>query len=125
MSGYTYQQLAAATRQEFSYWGVSSSPADTEAFIKSLANRRITYAHAQVTFTVTASGANKVYWAHPDHLGAAVFTDPNLGGFVGGFILRASGISHTDSLGTTRTYRLYETTNAGLGLVTATATLGP
>jgi len=114
--------LAAAVRTEVSYWGVSTTPLSTEAFIEGLGAHQITYAHAAVTFTVNASGANKIYFGRPGHFGATIFS---VGGFVGGFILFASGISVTNTLGIVLPYNLYESVSAGLGVTTVTASSAP
>jgi hypothetical protein len=118
MSGYTYQQLAAAYRVDPIYWGVSSAPADTEAFIEALAGRAGATARYSITFTVTASGANKIYLCVPDRYGPVTFTED---GIVGGFITRITGISVTDTLAVTQGYTIYESVSTGLGLVTLTA----
>ena len=122
MAGGTWPQLAAATRSEHVYWGVSTTPANTEAFIEALAGRASSAPRASTTFDVNASGSNKIYYARPTHFGAAVF---NVGGFVGGFILRATGISVTNTFGLTLSYDLYESVSVGLGATTITVTSAP
>jgi hypothetical protein len=103
------------------HWGVSSSPANTETFIKSLASKAMAVPNYSVTFTVNASGANKVYFALPDRFGAAQFLDV-VNSVAGGLTVRASGISYTDAGGLAQGYTLYESTLAGLGSVTLLAT---
>ncbi len=114
--------LAAAVRTEVSYWGVSATPLATEAFIEALGAHQITYAHAAVTFTVNASGANLICFARPQHFGPTIFS---VGGFVGGFVLFASGISVTNTLGIVLPYNLYTSVTPGLGLTTVTASSAP
>jgi hypothetical protein len=94
------------------FWGVSSTPTDTEAFIEGLAGSTLSTSRG-VGFTVNASGTTKIYFACPTRYGTATFT---VGGFVGGFILRATGISVTNSQGFTEVYDIYESVSAGLGI---------
>ena len=118
MPGYTYQQLAAAYRADPIYWGISSTPASTEAFIESLAGRMGSVPRYSVQFTVTASGANKIYLCVPDRFGPVIFVEDSM---AGGFITLASGISVTDNLSVTQPYSIYESVSAGLGLTTILA----
>lgn len=97
-----------------SYWGVSSTPANTAAFITGLASNALETGRA-VSFGVTASGANKIYFSLPTRLGTPTFS---VGGFAGGFVLRATGISVTNAQGFSENYDLWESTNAGLGATT-------
>lgn len=98
------------------FWGVSSAPANTEAFIEGLASNQLNTGRGS-GFTVNASGANKIYFACPTRYGTPTFT---VGGFAGGFIQRATGISVTNAQGFTETYDLYESVSAGLGSTTVT-----
>jgi hypothetical protein len=120
MSGGTYPQLASAMRAEKKYWGVSSTPANTEAFIEALPGHASSTARGTI-FTVNATAGTKIYFACPSHLGPVVFT---VGGFAGGFILRAT-VSVTDSLGIARSYDLYESVSVGLGTTTITVAPAP
>lgn len=120
MSGMTFQQLSAAFRRDMIYWGVSTTPANTEAFIEALAGKMAAVPRYSVTFAVTASGGNKIYFAMPDRFGTASFMNV-ADSVIGGFILRASTISVTDTGGVVQGYSLYESTLAGLGGVTLTA----
>jgi len=121
MSGGTFPQLAAATRAGKKYWGVSASPADTEAFIESLAGHTSSNA-CGTTFTVTATAGTKIYFALPTHLGQVIFT---VGGLVGGFILRSTVSVVTDTLGIARSYYLYESVSTGLGHTTVVVSAAP
>lgn len=121
MSGGTFSQLAAATRAEKKYWGVSASPANTEAFIEALSGHASSNACGTV-FTVNATSGTKVYFALPSHMGPVVFT---VGGFAGGFVLRAVVAVVVDTLGITRSYDLYESVSAGLGTTTVTVSRAP
>lgn len=121
MSGGSWPQLASATRAEKKYWGVSSSPANTEAFIESLPGHAASTACGTV-FTVNATSGTKIYFACPSHFGALVFT---VGGFAGGFTLRATVGSVTDTLGISRSYSLYESVSSGLGVTTVTVSQAP
>jgi hypothetical protein len=118
MAGGTFQQLGAALRAEKKYWGVSATPANTEAFIEALTGHASSTARGTI-FTVNATAGTKIYFACPSHFGAVVFS---AGGFVGGFILRAT-VSVTDSLGIVRSYDLYESVSASLGVTTVTVTV--
>ncbi len=121
MSGGSWPQLASAMRAEKKYWGVSSSPADTEAFIESLAGHASSSACGTI-FTVSAGLGERVYFACPSHFGAIVFT---VGGFAGGFTKRATVGVVTDTLGISRGYDLYESVSIGLGTVTVTVSQAP
>lgn len=118
MPGYTFQQFAADFRADPIYWGVSSAPANTEAFIESLPGHMGAVARYSVQFTVNASGANKIYLCVPDKYGPVTLTED---GVAGGFILSASGISVTDTMGVTQPYSIYESVSAGLGTTTILA----
>ena len=103
------------------HWGVSSSPANTETFIKALAGRTTAVPNYSATFSVNASGANKIYFALPDRFGTVTFLNV-IDSVAGGLTVRASAISYTDVSGLTQGYTLYESTLAGLGAVTLLAT---
>src|SRR6478609_5605299 len=121
MPGGTFAQLGAAIRTELIFWGVSSTPANTEAFIESLSGRRATWPGGVVTFTVNADGTKKIYVARPTHMGPLVFS---AGDIDGGWILIATGILVTNSLGLRLPYDLYESVDAGLGSTTVTVRTG-
>lgn len=97
------------------YSGISTTPANTAAFIQGLTGSLAT--SRGETFSVTASGSNKIYFSCPTRYGSATFS---VGGFAGGFILRATGINVTNAQGFSESYDLYESTNAGLGATTVT-----
>jgi hypothetical protein len=122
MSGGTFPQLAAATRTERVYWGINNAPADTEAFIEALSGYTNTSVRGSVSFSVNATTGNKIYFARPVHFGTAIFT---VGGFAGGFILRSTGISVTNTLGLTVPYNLYESVSPGLGVTAVTVSTTP
>jgi len=109
-------RTASATWGQKNFWGISSSPANTEAFIEALAGSQLTTSR-NAAFTVNATGANKIYFACPSRYGTPVFT---VGGFVGGFILRGSSISVTNAQGFTENYDLWESVNPGLGTTNVT-----
>lgn len=96
------------------YWGVSAAPANTAAFIQALASSALNTVRNE-SFSVTASGSNKIYAAFPDRYGTPTFS---VGGFAGGFVTRATGISVTNAQGFTEGYSLFESTLAGLGATT-------
>lgn len=96
---------------QLNYWGVSSSPANTSTFIQSLASSVLATARGE-SFTVNASGSNKIYFSCPTRYGVPIFS---VGGFTGGFIQRATGISVTNAHGFSENYDLYESVSAGLG----------
>jgi len=121
MPGGTFPQLAAAMRGEKKYWGVSASPANNEAFIESLPGHAISTACGTI-FTVNATAGTKIYFACPTHFGPCVFS---VGGFTGGFILRATVAVVIDALGVVRSYDLYESVTAGLGTTTVTVSPAP
>jgi len=121
MPGGSWPQLASAMRAEKKYWGVSASPADTEAFIESLPGHQSSNA-CGTTFTVNATAGTKIYFALPSRLGPVVFS---VGGFTGGFIKRATVSVVTDTLGIARSYDLYESSSVGLGVTTVTVSAAP
>jgi hypothetical protein len=98
------------------FWGISTAPANTEAFIEALAGSQLTTSR-NAAFTVNATGSNKIYFACPSRYGTPTFT---VGGFVGGFILRGASISVTNAQGFTENYDLYESVNPGLGTTNVT-----
>ena len=109
-------RTASSTWGQKNFWGISTSPASTEAFVEALASSQLTTSR-NAGFTVNPTGANKIYFAHPTRYGTPVFT---VGGFVGGFILLSSTISVTNAQGFTESYSLWESVNAGLGSTTVT-----
>lgn len=94
------------------YWGVGSAPANTETFIKSLAGSAVAPSNS-ASFTVNASGVNKIYFAAPARYGFAAFVS---GGFAGGFIQRSNAVPLTNVDGFSENYSLYESVSAGLGV---------
>lgn len=109
-------RTTSATWGQKNFWGISSSPANTEAFIEALAGSQLSTTR-NAAFTVNATTTNKIYYACPSRYGAPTFT---VGGFVGGFILRGGSISVTNAQGYAETYDLYESVNAGLGSTNVT-----
>lgn len=109
-------RTTSSTWGQKNFWGISTSPANTEAFIESLAGSQLS-TNRNVAFTVNATLTNKIYYACPTRYGAPTFT---VGGFVGGFVLRATGINVTNAQGYTETYDLWESVNAGLGSTNVT-----
>lgn len=121
MPGGSWPQLASAMRAEKKYWGVSSTPANTEAFIEALPGHASSSACGTI-FTVAAGLGQRIYFACPTHFGPLVFT---VGGFAGGFTKRATVGVVTDTLGISRSYDLYESVSIGLGTVTVTVSAAP
>lgn len=121
MSSGTFQHLATWIRAEKKYWGVSSTPANTEAFIESLSGHASSNSCGTV-FTVNATVGTKIYFACPTHFGPCQFS---VGGFVGGFIKRATVAVVIDTLGVVRSYDLYESISSGLGSTTVTVSQAP
>jgi hypothetical protein len=109
-------RTASATWGQKNFWGISSSPANTEAFIEALATSQLSTTRG-AAFTVNATSTNKIYFASPTRYGTPTFT---VGGFVGGFILRGGSISVTNAQGYAETYDLWESVNAGLGTTNVT-----
>ena len=121
MPGGTFTQLGAVIHTERIYWGVSSSPASTEAFIESLSGHRNTWTGGVVSFTVNADSTKKIYVARPTHMGPLVF---NTGSIDGGFVLISTGILVINTLGLRLLYDLYESVDPGLGVTTVTVRTG-
>lgn len=103
-----------ASAAQKSFWGISTTPANTEAFVEALASSALDTDAAR-SFTVNATSTNKIYFAHPTRYGTPTFT---VGGFEGGFTLRSSTISVTNAQGYTENYSLWESDVAGLGSTT-------
>lgn len=99
-----------------SYWGVSSAPANTSAFITGLASSGLATTRSK-SISVTAGAGEKIYICEPDRYGVPTFS---VGGFAGGFITRATGISVTNAQGFTEGYSIYESVLAALGATTVT-----
>ncbi len=116
MSGGSWPQLASAMRAEKKYWGVSASPADTEAFIESLSGHASSNA-CGTNFTVNSTPGTRIYFACPSRFGVVIFS---VGGFDGGFVLRSTVSVVTDTLGIVRSYNLYESVSVGLGVTAVT-----
>lgn len=96
------------------FWGVSSSSSLDEAGVEGLASNGMTNTRAR-TFAVTANTGEFIYYCYPTRLGAATFT---VGGFEGGFDLLTSTLSITNAGSYTEDYRVYRSTNSGLGTTT-------
>ena len=94
------------------YYGVSGSYAPENATVLAL-NRVLTGSRAR-TFTVNAGDGQYILYALPEALGVPVF---KVGGFEGGFEL-AGTFDFTNASGHTESYRLYRSSNAGLGATT-------
>jgi hypothetical protein len=94
------------------YWGVGAAAGSGEAFVLALANTEITTTRAK-TFSITAGGAEKIYYAIPTAFGTPTF---QIGAFPGGFSLGDSPVVNGDS------YTLWESDNLGLGAVTVVVT---
>jgi hypothetical protein len=109
-------RTTSATWGQKNFWGISTSPANTEAFIEALAGSQLSTTKNSA-FTVNATGTNKIYFACPTRYGTPTFV---VGGFVGGFILRGSGISVTNAQGYAENYDLWESVNPGLGTTNVT-----
>jgi hypothetical protein len=105
---------STVTWAQKNFWGLSTTPANTETFIEALSSSQLKTT-AAASFTLNASGSNKIYFAHPTRYGTPTFT---VGGFAGGFTLRSSAISVTNAQGFTENYSLWESDNAGLGSTT-------
>jgi hypothetical protein len=96
------------------YWGIGATGGNSEAFIEALASSALQSSRVG-SFTVNATGSNKIYWAAPTSYGTPTFT---VGGFEGGFTLVSSTISVTNVNGVTQNYQLWESDVAGLGSTT-------
>lgn len=94
------------------YHGAGAAGLTTEAHIEALATSALQSSRA-TSYSDTASGANKLYWAAPTSYGTPTFT---VGGFAGGFSLVSNTISVTNANGVTQNYQLWESDTAGLGL---------
>lgn len=109
IKGSTRTASAAYAWRPLVFWGVGTG-VDTEAEIEALGNSALASSRGR-SFTVNAAGGQYIYYAFPDAYGAATFT---VGGFEGGFDDMGT-VSLTNAYGVTATYRLYRSTNTGLG----------
>lgn len=98
------------------FFGTSTTPANTEAFIEALSGSQLR-TNQSSAFTVSPGAGSKIYFSCPSRYGTPVFT---VGGFVGGFILKGASINVTNAQGYTEGYDLYESVNAGLGTTNVT-----
>lgn len=103
----------ATTWVQKTYHGVGTAGQTTAAFILGLTGALAT--GRGTTFTDTAGGSQKIYYAYRTPYGAATFT---VGGFAGGFTLVSTTIAVTNTHGVTESYTLYESDNVGLGTQT-------
>ena len=72
------------------------------------------------TITVTASGSDYIYYAYPNRLGTASFTDTATGLNVGVVDLGVNSVDNSN--GYTENYRFFRTNQAGLGTLTIAIT---
>lgn len=100
------------------YWGTGVAGLSTEAHIEALSSSELLASRVK-TFSVTASGSLKIYFAIPASYGTPTFT---VNGFSGGFTLVSASISVTNAFGVAQNYALYESNTPGLGLTTVAVT---
>lgn len=96
------------------HWGVGLAGIVDQAGIEGLASDGLMASRAH-TFSASPGASEYVYYAFPESYGAASFF---VDGWEGGFDLISAAIPMTNGYGVTQNYRLYRSTNAGLGLVT-------
>jgi len=98
------------------YYGVSAGAAvDGGDFITTVLQSVISETKAR-TFTVNATSGKYIWYALPSRLGTCTF---KVGGFDGGFEDKGT-VQIVNQSGYQETYRLYASTNAGLGSTTVT-----
>lgn len=106
-----------ASAAQKSFWGVSASPAATEAFIEALANSALDTDAAR-TFTQSPGTSEYICFAHPTRYGTPTFL---IGGTLpGGYISLGTTISVTNAQGYAENYTLWRSVTAGLAANTST-----
>lgn len=96
------------------YYGVSEAPASYDsAFIIALgkSGKKTLRSSKLTSFSVTAEDGQYIYYCLPVSMGTCSF---KVGGFDGGFDLVAT-LDYTNEPGHEESYRIYRSTNAGLG----------
>lgn len=99
------------------YYGVAEAPATYDsAFIIALGNsgKKTLRSSKLTSFSVTAGDGQYIYYCLPVSMGTCSF---KVGGFDGGFDLVAT-LDYTNEPGHEESYRIYRSTNAGLGATT-------
>ena len=99
------------------YYGVSAIPeAYNSEFIIALGNsgKKTLRSSKLTSFSVTAGDGQYIYYCLPVSMGTCSF---KVGGFDGGFDLVAT-LDYTNEPGHEESYRIYRSTNAGLGATT-------
>ena len=100
------------------YWGRTTSAAATASdLLASTGGNSELSSSKAVTFTVTASGSNRVFFAYPSNLGD--LTSINIGGLESIGAFTKTVLSFTNASGFTQNYNVYTSINETGGNVTA------
>lgn len=99
------------------FWGAAASDTLNSAFVRGLSNNALTTTRVR-NITVNAASGQYIWYAVPTSFGACTF---KVGGFEGGFEA-AQTINVNDAGGTAVSYKVYRSTNSGLGSTTVNVT---
>lgn len=99
------------------FWGAAASGTLNSAFVRGLSNSALTTTKAR-NITVNATTGQYIWYAVPTSFGECTF---KVGGFEGGFEA-AQTVNVNDAGGTAVSYRVYRSTNGGLGNTTINIT---
>ena len=92
------------------FWGAAASGTLNSAFVRGLSNNALTTTRVR-NITVNATSGQYIWYAVPTSFGECTF---KVGGFEGGFEA-AQTVNVNDAGGTAVSYRVYRSTNSGLG----------
>lgn len=100
------------------YWGRTASVAATESDLLASAGGSSALSNSKAgTFSITASGSNRVFYAYPSNLGD--LSSINIGGLESLSSFTKTVISFTNASGYTQNYNVYTSNNETGGNVTA------
>lgn len=99
------------------FWGAAASSTLNSAFVRGLSGNALTTTRVR-NITVNAANNQYIWYAVPSSFGECTF---KVGGFEGGFE-PAQTVNVNDAGGTAVSYRVYRSTNSGLGNTTINIT---
>jgi len=100
------------------YWGRTTSAAATESDLLASAGGSNTLSNSKAgTFSITANGSNRVFYAYPSNLGD--LSSINIGGLESLSSFTKTVINFTNASGYTQNYNVYTSNNETGGNVTA------
>lgn len=101
------------------YWGrTANTAANSTEILASAGGSSVLSSSKAGTFTITASGSNRVFYAYPSNLGD--LTSINIGGLESLSSFTKTVVALTNASGYTQNYNIYTSNNETSGNVTAT-----